>query len=211
MKTKLLLSSLALSVILVSTAAAVPKYYEIGNGSTVSPFQGPEPPGGSGLVIQYAISPTLAGTNFILDDGQMTTFSFFDIWTDETTVNSDDTVARTITATLDFFVPNVDPTITGTTVGQRVFFGILQNGQLTWDGPVIVNVPGDRSFKVTLSDETFNFGLFGLFPGEHKGATVEAKIEQLTSVLPVPENANTAICLAGALAGLVALGRFRRA
>ncbi|HEY4283129.1 MAG TPA: hypothetical protein VGM62_08695 [Chthoniobacterales bacterium] len=196
---------------LSSAAFAVPKYYEIGNGSTVAPFQGPEPPGGSGLVIQYALDAGLPGTNFILDDLQFTTFNFFQIWTDETFVNSgDDLALKPISATLDFVVPNVDATVTGNTFGQSVtFLGFisLQNGAVTWDGPAIVNIPGDRSFEVTLSDETFNFGVFGTSPGQYKGATVEATVKQLTSTSAVPEGGNTALAFGGGLTILLGLGR----
>ena len=205
--TPLITFFIAVALSVVPAAFAVPKYYEIGNASSVDAFSDPEPP--FALVVHTALSPTLTGTNFILDDGQSFTFSFFDIWTDETHVNPDDTVPQNITATLDFFVPSVDPSIGGNTVGTSIFYGIIQYGQVTWNGPAIVTIPGDRQFSVTLSDEHFNFGFFGLNEGEKYGATVEATVEQITSSNAVPETANTAMLFGAALVGVAFMARKR--
>ncbi len=215
-KEKLFPALIALVVIaaVIPSALAVPKYYELGNGSSVSAFSGPEPPGGGGLVIQTMVEPGVAGTNFTLDDGQTYSFELFDIWTNETYVNSDDTVPRQITATLDFAVPSSDPTITGDTVGTGIFCGIIQFGQVSWNGPATVVLSGDRTFQVSLSDEIFNIGLFGLSDGPCWGADVKACITQIDSVVvaqeTVPDTGNSALLLGVAVVaiGLMA-GRTR--
>ena len=54
------------------------------------------------------------------NDGGAASFGFFNIWTDEPFVNSDAKSPASISATLDFAVPNLDATITGDTYGIRV-------------------------------------------------------------------------------------------
>ena len=187
---------------LAPVAMAVPRYYEIAgatvNGNLLDP----------GLVINTAVSPTLAGTNFTLNDGGSTTFSLFDIWTDETTINPDDFGTRTISATLNFSDPVTGVTVNGITFGGSILFGVAQWGQIQWDGPTTVTL-GDRVFTVSLSDEVFNWGLFGLSAGNCWGATIEATITQISSSQAVPENGDTAIMLGAAVIGLVSFSRKR--
>ncbi|MCC7147451.1 MAG: hypothetical protein IT443_13485 [Phycisphaeraceae bacterium] len=61
--------------------------------------------------------------------------------------------------------------------------GQVTAGKVTWNGPACVS----RSWaddKITLGEEVFNQGSFGLGPGKC-GAIVEASIEQI-SVVPLP-------------------------
>jgi hypothetical protein len=50
---------------------------------------------------------------------------------------------------------------------------------------------GGRTFILSLSDEEFNGGLFGL----EEGAIVEATIKQISSDFSVPDNGSTAMLL----------------
>lgn len=191
---------LAVAVLAVSLSApsafAITKHYEVGSGSFVS-ANSTDP----GLTINTAIDAGLSGKAFNLDDTQSTTFSFFKIWTTETSVNAgEDTVPKNISATLDFTDPTTGVTVKGVTFGGYFLLG--QYGAITWNGPVVVDVPGDRSFMVTLNNATFDAGFFGLSGGMAKGATIKATVKQISSV---PDGASTAGLLGLAFLGLGAL------
>jgi hypothetical protein len=186
-------------------------HYEIASGSVTADNAEP------GLVIGTQVKPTVPGTAFNLDNSQSFTFSFFDIWTDEPKIEADDKVPSPISATLTFADPLTGATVTGITVGGKWNQGLSQWGTLTWNGPVTVNT-ADRSFTITLSDATFNYGFGGLQEGQLCGATVTATITQLSSNLPpeierppqVPESGKTAFLLGSALVGLRLFARNRR-
>jgi hypothetical protein len=205
----LLAAAFCLAAVLAPSARALPTYYELASGSVTANASEP------GLVIGTSVNPSLPGTSFTLNDGGSTTFSFFDIWTDEPTINSDDKVSFGISATLNFVDPFTGATVNGITVGGSLFKGLSQWGELTWNGPVTVTVPGDRVFQITLSDETFNYGFGGLNEGMMCGATVEATITQIGSTTPpalernVPDNGSTVVLLGVAVAGLGLLARKR--
>ena len=189
----------------VPSAFAITKHYELGAGSFVS-ANSTDP----GLVISTSINPGVSGTSFNLDDGQSSTFSFFQIWTTETTFNADDTVPQPISATLDFTDPTTGVTVKGVTFGGTLLLG--QYGNVQWNGPVTVDVPGDRSFLVTLNNATFNAGFVGLSANGNSptsgddnnsnGATIRATVKQVSSV---PDGASTAGMLGLAFLGLGAL------
>ncbi len=159
-------------------AQAIPLYYDVGAGSTVDANNG------AGLEMEWMLKPGLSNTAFTLDNSQSFTFGFFDIWTDETAVNPDDTVSKSITATLNFTVPDIYAVVGGNTVGIS-FFGIVQAGRVIWDNPAPIFNALDRQFSIDLSDETFNLGFFGLNEGQRFGATVEATVTQISSYSPI--------------------------
>src|SRR5688500_17500821 len=97
----------------LTPAQAIPLDYELGTGSFVTANSG------SGLQIQTSLFSGLADQAFTLNDGASYTFNFFKIWTDESTVDSDDTVMKPITATLDFDVPDLDAKVQGITIGGK--------------------------------------------------------------------------------------------
>ncbi len=153
-----ILGALALLTLLAPAALAVPLHYTVAGGTETGNFNDP------GLVIHTANDPGLAGTSFTLNDGGSSTFNFFNIWTDETTINPDDTISMDISATLNFSDPISGGTIHGVTVGGSILFGLAQWGQITWDGPTIITL-GDRVFSISFTNEIFNFGFFGLNGG----------------------------------------------
>ncbi len=198
---QLLRRSLAASAVLLATAVpafADSLYYEIGSGSSVTAYNPPPPD--NGLVIETYVE-NIAGHGFWLDDWEHEMFAFFDIWTNETHVNPDDKTARDISATLIFSVPDASATVEGKTVGASLL-GFLQAGHVSWDGPAVIEV-ADRHFSVTLTDEVFNLGLFGLNEGYKYGATVKAKVKQLASWDPAISSVPTP---SAALGGLVLIG-----
>jgi hypothetical protein len=151
---------------------------------------------GDGLIINTSLALPQVPFSFSLDDGQSETFAFFNIWTPETTVNADDRIARDISATLTFSDPLTNATVDGLTFGGSILFGLLQWGQVVWETPAPqFTAPDGRIFKVTLSDEVFNLGLFGLNEGWCYGATVKATIKQIGSSYSVPDNGATAMLL----------------
>ncbi|HJT79815.1 MAG TPA: hypothetical protein VJ719_01350, partial [Chthoniobacterales bacterium] len=165
-------------LLLASSAFAVPLHYEIASGSVTADSAEP------GLVIQTLVNPSLPGTAFTLDNGGAFTFNFFDIWTNEPTINADDLVSSPISATLNFADPFTGATVNGVTVGGKWNQGLSQWGTVTWNGPVTVSLANNRSFTIALTNTEFNYGFGGLNEGALCGATVKATITQLTSVQP---------------------------
>ena len=188
-----LFALLALAPAFTPSAHAVPEYYQLSGGSVTALSSEP------GLVLQTAIMPTLPGTAFTLNDGTSATFDFFEIWTNEPTINPDDKVPNTISATLNFADPLTGGTVTGITVGGSYAQGATQWGAVTWNGPVTITLAGDRVFTISLTDETFNYGFFGLAQGQMCGAIVQATVTQLSSV---PDTGSTAMLLGAALAAI---------
>lgn len=164
--------------------------YQIGSGSVSAREIDP------GLVIQHGVLGGVAGRTFSLDDGDTEEFAFFEIWTNESDVGSDDLTGYEITATLSFDAPPGSAVITGETIGIRGWF---QRGSVTWDGPAVVST-SIADFQVTLNDATFNWGFLSLSPGACWGATVNATVEQLSSSSGSPS------VPAPAAAGLVLVG-----
>ena len=158
---------------------------------------------GDGLLIEVRVLGNPGA--FQLDDGESFTFNFFNIWTDETTVNQgEDTVGKAIRATMHFVDPLTSQAISGVTIGGQFLWGLSQWGEVRWNGPVTVIVPGDRAFEIRLSNEKFNSGFTGLTEGQHHGATVRATITQISLV---PDGGLTLMMLG---AGCFAMGIVRR-
>jgi hypothetical protein len=181
MREKFLLPLLAVSALfsVTATTSAIKMEYQIGDGSIID---GNFADAG----IKSSLVDGLENIAFALDDWQSWTFNFFDIWTEEGDVATDDTTATSITATLDFDASDgLSPD--GHTVGVS---GIFESGKIRWHRPVTVTA-GGRTFILSLSDEEFNGGLFGLT----EGATVEATIKQISSDFSVPDNGSTAMLL----------------
>jgi hypothetical protein len=177
-----LANAAAILLLLAPWAGAVPLHYELGSGSVSANLAEP------GLVIDTAVKSSLPGTSFVLNDNSSFSFQFFDIWTNERTINSDDLVVFPVSATLTFLDPVTASSVTGISVGGSWFKGLSQWGQLTWDGPVTVSLANDRAFQISLTDATFNYGFGGLNEGMVCGATISATVTQLTSVLPTGGN-----------------------
>ena len=181
-------------------------HYEVGSASVTANTAEP------GLVIDTMVIPTVAGTSFTINDGSSYTFSLFDIWTDEPTINADDKVGSPISATINFINPFTGATVNGITVGGSWMKGLSQWGELTWSGPVTVTIPNDRTFQISLSNATFNYGFGGLNEGMLCGATIDATVTQFSSIgLSVPDGGQTAILLSAALVGLRLVPRKKRA
>lgn len=142
-----------------------------------------------GLVLDWAplLSTPASAT---LGLGESISTNLFKVWTDETWVNNDDLVAQPISVDFNFSLPTAfGGSVTGETTGFRTFLGALQGGKLTWDGPSVFSFGNGGLLEVSLSDEFFNVGVFGLKSGERHGAKVSATFTLLSEHKDVPEPA----------------------
>jgi hypothetical protein len=162
----------------------------------------------TGLIIQTSLNLPATPFTFSLNDGESKSFKFFDIWTPETTVNPDDEIARAISATLSFSDPVTNATIGGITVGGSLLWGLTQWGEVKWNNLDPLNV-GGRIFRISLTDEVFNEGVFGLKDGPYYGATVKATVEQIGTHSAVPDGGSTAMLLGLSLLGIGLVSRKR--
>ena len=194
-------SCLAVALFAVALRDAVALSYTVSGGSVLANQ-------GDGLIVNTSLSLPATPFTFNLIDGQSETFSFFKIWTDETTVNSDDEVEKSISATLYFSDPLTQATVGGVTLGGSILWGLSQWGQVVWNSPPTFTAPDNRIFQVALSDEIFNEGHFGLDESQRYGAIVTATVKQIGSTsVSVPDNGATAMLLG---LSLLAISVFRK-
>jgi hypothetical protein len=143
-----------------------------------------------GLVVDYA---DVADNPFSFDlaPGQTKSGSLFNIWTDEGSVNGDDEASSPISVNFHFILPGVfDGSVNGTTQGEKLFFGAVQYGKLTWDGDGTTELDfgpkGDGHLQIKLDDATFNTGFLGTRSGKKYGATVRGHVTLIADA-SVPE------------------------
>jgi hypothetical protein len=197
--------------VLTSTAAASIQF-ELGSYSVA--VQSTDP----GLVIEYQKVLGEPHTLPLLNVGGSYTTDLFKIWTDESTVNTtdpnDDTAPKPISVAFGFIAP--PPAFGGSVAGSTVglisgFLGWNQRGSVTWNGPVDVSFGplGDGVLRISLSNETFSQGVFGL-SGNKQGAMVEATFTLIKEPLTVPEPASLVAWSGMALLSLGAAASVRR-
>lgn len=168
-----------------------------------------------GLVVHSADVASNPFTTMDLAVGEHTTFNLFQIWTDESSVNGgEDTDPMPISVDFSFTLPEtLGGSVTGTTVGGSFWVGFLkfEGGSVDWNGPtdLYFGPKGDGHFSIALSDEDFNWGLYGINEGEYWGATVKATITLLADATDVPEPGTLALFGFGLL-GLAVTARRRR-
>jgi PEP-CTERM motif-containing protein len=163
---------------------------------------------GTGLQVQSSPDWSMPSGIFTLSTpGSAYTHNLFGLWTNESTVNSDDLAPQLISVHLDFLLPSTSGDIQGSTVGETAFYGLFQAGHVSWNAPLVLSYGNTGQFKVTLSDADFNFGLFGL---GNQGADISAQFELIhPDSRSVPEPASLML-LGSGLLGLLGVKRFRR-
>jgi hypothetical protein len=190
---------------LVAAAASPACATDFMGGYTITALNDSDP----GLVLNTA--PINTNFSFSLNNaGDTASTNLFDLFTNETTVNSDDKNPAKIAVDFTFTLPSaLTGTVGGSTEGKSKLFGLVQDGQVTWKGPATIDFGNGGVLQVSLNNATFNKGLFGLNPGENAGADITANFT-LVSPSAVPEPATWAMMLAG-FGGLgVAMRRSRR-
>jgi len=175
---------------------------------------------GDGLLLNYRKElPQPYDFNLELDVPQ--TVSLFDIWTNESDVGFDDFSHKAITVTLNFSAPyefggdmdgdtyGVKNTKTVVIWNKSVEIWNEQYGQLVWDSPFTFafGPSGDGELEASLSNESFNYGWYGLNEGKCKGAEVELTLTYKKPAL-VPEPASFLLMGTGLL-GLAGFSRKR--
>ena len=187
-------------VLLTSTVAAAAVTFNGNFSLSGSSFSEP------GLRVQT--SAQTGAFNFNLTSGQSVTFDLFNIWTDENRVNGNNT--RTSNLVADFMLTSfgASGSVNGTTTGTSVL-GLMQYGSVDWTAPLTLNLNNGGRLTIALSDETFNLGLLRLSSGINWAATVQATATYVApGAVPLPASG---MLLAGALAGVAAFRRRRRA
>ncbi|AYJ86404.1 PEP-CTERM sorting domain-containing protein [Sphingomonas paeninsulae] len=144
---------------------------------------------GSGLLINtQRLAPDL---QFTLNNvGQTVSSDLFKIYTNETDVGADDLVGQAIQVGFTFTSPAFGGVLDGTTVGERSFFGLFQNGVVHWNngGNAVFDFGNGGQLQVHLNDTSFNFGLGGLGEGIGGSGTVKANftLNAISSAAPEP-------------------------
>jgi hypothetical protein len=161
-----------------------------------------------GLVLGvHNLSPSAFSIDLGASDPQY--LDLFKLYTNEETINPDDTAQSPIALKFAFSAPtpNTGPLeIGGTTQGWATFLGIYQGGQLTWanggqatlqwaNGVPGISAPGNMTLSV--NGGTFNEGFFGVDEGKKHGMVVTAKFDWDNDPVGVPEPATWAMMIMG--------------
>jgi hypothetical protein len=174
----------AMAAAFTIAAAAAPASAEVFSGSYTVNVQSADP----GLVLHW--SPIAPGLNFNLPTvGASADFDLFSLWTDEGSVEADDLVPKPISAVFSFTLPSIfGGAVNGETVGQSVFFGLFQDGRVTWNdgGDALLNFAGGGQLLAHLDDAVFNGGFLGLDEGVSDGANIHATFTLVKSAVPEP-------------------------
>lgn len=204
---------MGLALVLGMSASSVQASISLTLGSYNVQAQSSDP----GLVVETAKLLT-EPYSFNLAVGEWISVPLFEIWTNETANNPDDSVGKPISVDFSFTEPKPDfgGSVDGETSAVTGFIIIVpySAGAVDWDGSTYLNFGpnGDGLLKISLSDEVFNGGLLdGFRPGREHGATVNAKFKLLAEPTAVPEASSILVwSVIGLAVGLVAYRHQKR-
>lgn len=112
-----------------------------------------------------------------LEVGESTTFHLFKIWTNNLWVRHGGNKLQTpVSVDFDFLAPRTGGTINGTAAADVSGFGLLHNGRLTWDAPLVLNFGANDTGQITLALSDVNFKRRYLRSGLKYGGRVKATL-----------------------------------
>lgn len=153
--------------------------------------------------------------SFNLNQGDSTSVDLFTLYTNETSVDKDDTVPKAISVAFNFTapVPGFSGSVDGTTQGNKILKGLFQDGSVTWDNGGVADFSFGNGgvLEVDLNDATFNTGLFGLNHGSKHGAVITGEFSLISAPSAAPEPAAWVLMFAGVGLAGAALRRRRSA
>jgi hypothetical protein len=149
MKRGLLVSVSALFFTLETSGLCDASYiFDMGSGSWVDTSATLEV-----LQMEASVNPNLDDLVYPLEDGHSSDPLYFArLYTNETWINQDDIHPGTITAHMDFDIPELIPEIHGTSIGFSGLFSFAQGWNLTWVDPVVVTLDNGLQFTIELND-----------------------------------------------------------
>ncbi|MDY6903922.1 MAG: PEP-CTERM sorting domain-containing protein [Thermodesulfobacteriota bacterium] len=198
-----ILGSILLIAGFAANAGAAPYTFDMGADSVV------DTSGTADVLEMYAnVNQNLDDLIFSLDDGESKSFYFATIGTTEGWIDKDDIRPGTVSAILDFDIPDLIGVVDGKSIGFSAAWHFLQGWNLVWDDPVIIDMGDAGEFTIELSDVGY---ASWCWKGPDGSADITAKITYNPSgapVAPVPEP-STILLMGVGLVGFATFGRKR--